>query len=104
MSGHAHDIKKEVRGYFIVFGALLFFTIVTVLASYFKVNIMWAITIALIIATIKASLVVCFFMHLISEKQLVYLVLIFVVIFFMGLLFLPWIEGWNIPEGAKYVP
>ena len=76
-SGHEiHDIKKEVRGYLIVFAALLFFTIVTVGVSYLHLNLPQAITLALIIATIKAGLVASYFMHLISEKTLIYLVLI----------------------------
>ena len=32
-------------------------------------------TVALLVATIKGSLVACYFMHLISEKKLIYAVL-----------------------------
>jgi cytochrome c oxidase subunit 4 len=42
-----------------------------------------------VIATIKGSLVACYFMHLISEKKLIFTVLILTVIFFLGLLLLP---------------
>ena len=85
-STHGHDIKKEVRGYLVVFGALLFLTIVTVCVSYLHLNLVSAIMVALCIAVIKASLVVCFFMHLISEKKLVYIVLIMTVIFFASVM------------------
>ena len=34
-----------------------------------------AIAVALFVATIKGSLVACYFMHLISEKKLIYAVL-----------------------------
>ena len=75
-SHDVHDIKKEVRGYLIVFGALLFFTVVTVGVSYLHLSLPQAITLALIIATIKAGLVASYFMHLISEKVLIYIVLL----------------------------
>jgi caa(3)-type oxidase subunit IV len=48
-----------------------------------------AVTIALIVATIKGSLVACYFMHLISEKKLIYAVLALTVAFFAVLLALP---------------
>ena len=41
------------------------------------------------IATVKASLVACYFMHLISEKKLIYFVLVLTVAFFVALLLLP---------------
>jgi len=47
------------------------------------------VTIALIVATIKGSLVACYFMHLISEKKLIYAVLALTVVFFIALLALP---------------
>ncbi len=46
-------------------------------------------TIALIVATIKGSLVACYFMHLISEKKLILAVLALTVVFFIALLALP---------------
>jgi caa(3)-type oxidase subunit IV len=48
-----------------------------------------AVTVALIVATIKGSLVACYFMHLISEKKLIYAVLAVTVVFFAVLLALP---------------
>ena len=48
-----------------------------------------AIVVALFIASIKATLVASFFMHLISEKKLIYSVLILTVVFFLVLLFVP---------------
>ena len=44
---------------------------------------------ALAIAAVKGSLVAGFFMHLISEKQIVFSILIFTFIFFLALLILP---------------
>jgi caa(3)-type oxidase subunit IV len=47
-----------------------------------------AVTVALIVATIKGSLVACYFMHLISEKKLILAVLADAA-FFIALLALP---------------
>ena len=45
--------------------------------------------VALAIAIFKASLVALFFMHLISERQVIFVILAFTVAFFLVLLFLP---------------
>jgi len=48
-----------------------------------------AVSVALLVATVKGSLVACYFMHLISEKKLIYAVLALTVVFFIALLALP---------------
>ena len=88
MSDHTDDISKHVRGYIIIGATLLVGTILTVLASYVDLGHHWNIVLALVIATVKASLVALFFMHLISERQMIYLVLAFTAFFFIGLMFL----------------
>ena len=72
-----------------VFGALLALTAITVAASYLNVSTGVAILIALLIASVKGSLVACYFMHLISEKKIVYWVLIMTVGFFIFLMSVP---------------
>ena len=47
-----------------------------------------AVTVALFIATIKGSLVACYFMHLISEKKLIYVASV-TAFMFLALLALP---------------
>ena len=59
------------RIYFVVFGALLALTAVTVLASYVDMGLM-NVVVALLIASVKASLVALFFMHLKGESRLVW--------------------------------
>lgn len=86
---HAVDIKKHVRAYVAVFGALMALTVITVVVSTFHLNITAAVIVALFIATVKGSLVAGYFMHLISEKKVIYIVLIFTVVFFIALMFLP---------------
>jgi len=59
-----------------------------VLASYMDLGHHWNVVLALVIATVKASLVALFFMHLISERTMIYTVLGFTAFFFIGLMFL----------------
>ena len=89
MSDHSHDIAKHVRVYITVFVALLVGTIVTVALNYMHFDsVPLTIAIALFVAVIKASLVACYFMHLISERKMIYAILIFTAFFFTGLMFL----------------
>ncbi len=85
----AEDIRKHVKIYITVFAALMVLTIVTVGVSYINVAVPLAITMALIIATIKGSLVASYFMHLVSEKSPIYWTLILTAVFFAALMFLP---------------
>ena len=94
---HAVDIGKHVRTYMIVFGSLMVLTVLTVSVYYLKLSVPVAITLALIIAAIKATLVACYFMHLISEKKLIYLILSITVAFFIVLLFVPLLTTSDVP-------
>jgi cytochrome c oxidase subunit IV len=89
MSDHAADIDRHVRVYITVFVALMVLTIVTVAISRFHLPVHIAVTIALFVAIVKGSLVACYFMHLISEKKLIYAVLALTAAFFIALLALP---------------
>ena len=85
------QIKKEIRVYLIIFGALTVLTALTVYACYgLKMPPHIAIAIALVIACTKGFLVAGFFMHLLSEKKLIYSVLGLTVFFFAVLLWGPW--------------
>lgn len=88
-SDHAADIDRHVRIYITVFVALMVLTIVTVAVSYLHLPISMAVTVALLVASVKGALVACYFMHLISEKKLIYAVLVLTVVFFIALLALP---------------
>ena len=90
MSGHDNtDIQSHVRTYMMVFGALAILTVVTVGASYLEVTSGESIFIALIIASVKGSLVASYFMHLISEKAMIRWILILTFVFFLIMMFLP---------------
>ena len=88
-SDHAADIDRHVRVYIIVFVALMVLTIITVAIARVHLPIPLAVTAALLVATIKGSLVACYFMHLISEKKLIFAVLVLTIVFFVALLALP---------------
>lgn len=83
-------IKREMRVYLYVLGALAVLTAATVFACFgLKLPVQQAIIIAMIIACTKGFLVAGFFMHLLSEKKLIYAILILTVVFFAVLLWLP---------------
>ena len=88
-SDHAADIDKHVRIYITVFVALMVLTVITVLIARVHLPIPIAISVAMLVAIIKGSLVACYFMHLISEKKLIYAVLALTLAFFVVLLALP---------------
>jgi cytochrome c oxidase subunit 4 len=88
-SDHAADIDRHVWVYIIVFVSLMALTIITVAISYLHLPLPLAVTAALLVATVKGSLVACYFMHLISEKKLIYAVLALTAAFFIALLALP---------------
>jgi cytochrome c oxidase subunit 4 len=88
-SHSAADIDRHVRIYITVFVSLMALTIITVVISRFHPPVPIAVSIALLVATIKGSLVACYFMHLLSEKKLIYAVLALTAAFFLVLLALP---------------
>jgi cytochrome c oxidase subunit IV len=88
-SDHAADIDRHVRIYITVFVALMALTIITVAISRLHLPVPIAVTVALFVAIVKGSLVACYFMHLISEKKLIYMVLLVTVTFFAALMALP---------------
>ena len=77
MSDHAADIDRQVKIYLMVFFALMLLTITTVAAWYYlELGVGATIAVALFIASIKGSLVACFFMHMIDERKLIHWVLL----------------------------
>jgi caa(3)-type oxidase subunit IV len=103
MSGDAHDIKKEVKKYYFVFFALLVLSVLTVGASYVNVGVALGVAIALTIATVKSSLVASFFMHLITEKKLVFISLLLTVFFFAGMMSLFIGAYYSVPQGTLHL-
>jgi len=108
---YAHEVRRHVRGYLMVGGTLLLFTLITVGLSYvdfgvlfshlFHVNMSEAsgrkanVTVALLVATFKAGLVAAIFMHLSAEKRLIYRVLVFTGFFVLGLFWLTFLAWYD---------
>jgi cytochrome c oxidase subunit IV len=90
MTAQDHDhVAEHVRRYLYVFYALLFGTLITVGASYIPFgNHAFNIAVALFIACGKAFLVGGYFMHLLSERKMIYGLMGFTVFFFAGLMIL----------------
>jgi cytochrome c oxidase subunit 4 len=88
MADHA-DIDRQVKGYVLVFVTLMALTFVTVAVSRLHLPVAAAVTVALVVATIKGGLVASFFMHLLSERKAIYWVLGVTLAFFLAVLLLP---------------
>ncbi len=82
-------VKQHVRVYLMVFSALAVLTVVTVAISYLHLPTAYAIGIAMVVATVKASLVALYFMHLISEEKVILWLLLLCAAFFVALMALP---------------
>ena len=87
------DLTHHITHYRNVFIYLLIGTALTVCAAYLDFNvkdsIAGAIFIGLLIASIKGYLVAANFMHLNSEKKMIYWILMLTVFFLVLLLFIP---------------
>ena len=99
---HSHDIGKEKRKYWLVFLALGVLTVITVALAKLEVGIALAVTLGLIVATSKASLVASIFMHLIAEKKIIYVTLGFTAFFFIIMMFLIVAGKYDTPQGTEH--
>jgi caa(3)-type oxidase subunit IV len=82
-------IKKTVRSYLMVGATLYVFTAITVAVNHVHLAVPLAITVALLIASFKSSMVATIFMHLSHEKKWIYGSLLLTVAFFIVLIFVP---------------
>jgi len=104
MHSDAESVRKSIRIYLSVGVALLIFTAVTVAANQFHFAVPVAITVALIIAGTKGSMVAAVFMHLNQEQRWIYGALLLTVVFFVVLLFLPLLSSFDgIGNSAQHV-
>ena len=86
------DIQHHVKVYINVFIALAILTVVTVAVSFLDVSFIEAFFIAITVATIKGSLVLSYFMHLLEEKPAVIWILVTTMVTFLILMFIPLIS------------
>lgn len=83
------SVRKHVRVYVTVFVALMALTLITVTLSTLHLETHVAIIVALCIAALKGSLVAAYFMHLMTEKKLIYAALTITVVLVLALMVLP---------------
>jgi len=102
-TSNVEDIKKHIRIYIMVFAALAILTVVTVAVAYLHLPIVPALLVALIIASVKGTLVASFFMHLVSEKKVIYSFLVLTVVFLMAM-FILLISSFYDQQGGGLVP
>jgi caa(3)-type oxidase subunit IV len=89
MQSDAESVRKSIRTYLMVGLALFVFTGITVAVNQVHLAVPLAITVALIIATTKGSMVASIFMHLSHERQWIYGSLILAAIGFALVILLP---------------
>jgi caa(3)-type oxidase subunit IV len=82
-------IQKSVRMYRNIGLMLLVFTVITVAASYIDLAVPAAITLAMIIAAMKGSMVAAIFMHLSYERKWIYGSLLLTLVGFLILMLVP---------------
>ncbi len=85
----ATRVREHVRVYVVVFVALAVLTVVTVAISYLHLSTPLAISVAMVVATVKASLVAGYFMHLLSEEKVILWLLLLCAAFLVFLFALP---------------
>ena len=94
----AHDtgsVHKQTKIYKIVGGVLFAATVATVAAAeWHHLGITLGIFVAVLIATVKGSLVANYFMHLSAERKMIYWVLALTAFFFVAMIALiMWTHG-----------
>jgi caa(3)-type oxidase subunit IV len=102
---HDHDspeyLQKQSKLIWIIGGILILCTGITVWAADWDLGSHSRnITFGLLIAAFKSSLVALIFMHLKSERGLIYKFLIFTVVFVIGLFYLTYL-AWSDPLWFK---
>jgi len=83
------EVQQSVRKYVMIGAALLVFTVITVAVNRVHLALPFAVTVALIIAFTKGSMVAAVFMHLSHEKKWIYGALLLTVIGFAILMSVP---------------
>jgi caa(3)-type oxidase subunit IV len=101
-----HDAHRpNVKAFAIVFGALLFLTMLTTAVSRLHLPHVEAITVGIMIAVVKASLVAAVFMHLWGENKLIHKILYSVAFFAAAMVTLTLMDSHRLlPLATSRVP
>ena len=103
MSDAHADVSKHVRVYWMVFGALVVGTILTVVVAKIDLGHTTNLVLALLIAATKGTLVAAIFMHLKWERSVsIWISLGLCAFFFVALMVLPVAIANDYPPGVKH--
>ena len=100
MCESAEHVREHIKLYWKIAVALMVLTVVTVGITYFHFGVAVGVTVALLIAATKGSLVASYFMHLIGERKSIYAALALTAFFFLVLIFIP-LLGFNDALGTR---
>lgn len=104
---HAHDHHPSAKPYVLTLAALLVLTVVTVGAAYIDFGPL-SVIIAIAIATVKASLVALFFMHLRHDSPVNAMIFVSSLIFLGLFLWFPYMDIHSrdkvVPNGLRMTP
>ena len=89
MAENLEELDQHIRACMAIFVTLLCLTVVTVAVSYLNLPPPATISLALCIALVKGSMVISYFMHLVSEKKLIFWSLSLTGVFFLILMIVP---------------
>jgi caa(3)-type oxidase subunit IV len=95
MSDDIEQLKKHIKLYWMVGGALFVLTVVTVAVAFIQFGVVGHMVVGLSIAALKAAMVAAIFMHLNAEKKFIYITLAFAAFFFVGLMGLSIFAWWE---------
>jgi len=88
MEEHKDDFKRDIA---------IYFTIIALLGLVLGIHHLnlgtWGIALIILVACIEAVILASFFMHLITKKRTIHLVLLLTVVVFLTLLFWP---AWDV--------
>jgi cytochrome c oxidase subunit 4 len=98
--GHGHGLAHTMPVSMLVgvLGALMALTVLTVAVTSFDLGAQGNLVVAMIIATVKAALVVAFFMHLVWDKKL------HLILFLTSVLFLVLFLSLSVNDRGEYQP
>ncbi len=97
------DIQKETKNYLVIFGGLLILTGVSLGVHFMHLPVQLSIVIIIGIALTQAAISAAYYMHLISEKKLIFFVLAMAASFFLAMILLISFGHFNVPEGTSHV-
>jgi caa(3)-type oxidase subunit IV len=100
----AYDIQGEQKQYLAVYAVLIAGTVLTVAMYYVHFDAVWqTVTVALLIAAVKATFVAAVFMHLRHGQRDIYTLLLFTAVFAAVMLGLTTYSHFSLPGSGHYL-